>query len=858
MRTHIQRPTGGGSRYAPRALGGVVALGLMLGSLAVAPTAQAALVDVGGRTFDVQSATVGQEHYQAAYSERNKVLWVTATTHSWDSGSPRAAVSTISKLNPDTLQVISTITPRTLDAGTPTARPEAAYGIATDDENDRIWTSATREDAVVIYNQTTGARVATIGNVGHSRDIAIDPYRDMAYVSDPNGGTITKISTNTLQVVETISGLGAGFSPMSLDLVADANSALLYTVNLSNGALIELNSISKSYRVVANTGGESASGVAVDRGRGLAYVASQGTADVRTFNLATGQQVNRVAGSAAQLNVAVDSANGLVYSATFGGSNVLVLDAATGARIGEVAVGTSPNDVIVAAGTAYAVDRAAGGSKVWKITPQNSTPTPTPTPTPTTTPTTPAAAQVTIEGNPVIGGTITLKGTGWKHPDGTGSRVALKLDDGAIRKLDGTDVWLVIDAAADGSFSVPFTLPDGTTGAGGSNPAYATGAHVLRFLTGSLKPGDTGRSVKVDVTVGAKPTPTPTTTPTSTPTTTPTATPTATPTSTPTSTPTNTPTATPTATPTSTPTTPTPGAATVTVKGKPTVGGKITLIGKGWKHPDGTGSRIAVKFDDGAIKKTDGTDVWQLIDAKADGTFKVELILPNGRTKGEYGSVPAYTKGDHSLRFLTGALKPGDNRRSEVVAIKVGKALPKPVAKAKPGIWGKAKGHEVLTASTGKWKNAKKATFRYQWLRDGKAIEGATSRKYRLTGADAGALLSVRVEATTPKGAWGVATSASKKVEKANTRLSATVTRQQGDRQARVRVEIGSKDWIKPDGGELTITASGKTTKVKASDYYVRADLPWLRPGMEHKVTITFSGDKALKGSSTSFILKVG
>ena len=39
---------------------------------------------------------------------------------------------------------------------------------------------------------------------------------------------ITKIDTNTLQVVETIKGLGTGFSPMSLELVADANTALLY------------------------------------------------------------------------------------------------------------------------------------------------------------------------------------------------------------------------------------------------------------------------------------------------------------------------------------------------------------------------------------------------------------------------------------------------------------------------------------------------------------------------------------------------------------------------------------------------------------------------------------------------------
>lgn len=879
MRTQIQRTTGGGQRHAPRALGGVVALGLLLGALTAAPSAQAASVNVGDRTFDVQSATVGQDHYQAAYSASNNVVWVTATTHNWDSGAPRADVSTISKLNPQTLQVISTITPRTLDAGTASARPEAAYGIAVDDENDRIWTSATREDAVVVYNQTTGARVATIGNVGHSRDIAIDPYRDVAYVSDPTGGQITKISTATLQVVETIRGITPGFSPMSLELVADANTALLYTVNLNDGALIELDSIKKDFRVVANTGGQTASGVAVDRGRGLAYVSSQGSSDVRTINLATGQLVNTVTGSAAQLNAAVDPAKGLVYSTTFGGSSVLVLDAATGARIGEVPVGTAPNHVIVAAGSAWAVDRAAGGSKVWRITPQDSTPTPTPTPTPTITPTatpTTPAATATVEGTPTLGGTITLRGTGWKTQDGTsGSRIAVKLDDGQIRKTDGVDVWQVIDVADDGTFSAQITLPNGTTGAGGSDPAYTTGAHWLRLLTGSLKTGDTPRSQRIDITVGSTPTPTPTVTPTATPTVTPTATPTVTPTATPTvtptatptvkptvtptATPTVTPTATPTVTPTATPTaTPTPGAAEVSVKGKPTVGGKITLVGKGWKTADGTsGSRIAVKLDNGATKKTDGTDVWQVIDAKRDGTFSVELILPNGSTRGQYGSTPAYTKGAHSLRLLTGSLKADDARRSVGVDITVGKALPKPVAKVKPRIEGKAKGHEVLTAKPGKWKNAKKASFRYQWFRDGKAIEGATSQKYRLTGADAGARISVRVEATTPKGAWGIATSASKKVDRANSRVTATVLRQQGDQQARVRVEIGSRDWIKPDGGELIISASGKTTTVKASDYYVRADLPWLRPGMEHKVTIRFNGDRALKGSSASFILRV-
>ena len=174
-----------------------------------------------------------------------------------------------------------------------------------------------------------------------------------------------------------------------------------------------------------------------------------------------------------------------------------------------------------------------------------------------------------------------------------------------------------------------------------------------------------------------------------------------------------------------------------------------------------------------------------------------------------------------------------------------------------PSISGTAKVRAALTAKPGTWTKASKATFSYQWLRDGNAIDGATSKKYRLTGADAGATLGVRVEATTSKGAWGVATSKAKQVSKAHTRLTVNVTRNQGDRPARVRVEIGSQDWIKPDGGELTISASGKTVTAKASDNYVRADLPWLRPGMKHKVTVTFSGDRALQGSKVSFTLEV-
>ncbi|MDF1487708.1 hypothetical protein [Tessaracoccus caeni] len=61
-----------------------------------------------------------------------------------------------------------------------------------------------------------------------------------------------------------------------------------------------------------------------------------------------------------------------------------------------------------------------------------------------------------------------------------------------------------------------------------------------------------------------------------------------------------------------------------------------------------------------------------------------------------------------------------------------------------PTISGTAKVGKTLTASPGSWKPSG-ATFGYQWLRDGKAIKGATKSTYKLGSADAGRSISVKV-----------------------------------------------------------------------------------------------------------------
>ncbi|MFJ4171922.1 hypothetical protein ACIPY3_20635, partial [Paenarthrobacter sp. NPDC089714] len=66
---------------------------------------------------------------------------------------------------------------------------------------------------------------------------------------------------------------------------------------------------------------------------------------------------------------------------------------------------------------------------------------------------------------------------------------------------------------------------------------------------------------------------------------------------------------------------------------------------------------------------------------------------------------------------------------------------------AAPTITGTARVGYVLTANPGTWAPAP-VTLTYQWYRAGTAITGATAPTYKLTGADTGKTLTVKVTGT--------------------------------------------------------------------------------------------------------------
>ena len=70
-----------------------------------------------------------------------------------------------------------------------------------------------------------------------------------------------------------------------------------------------------------------------------------------------------------------------------------------------------------------------------------------------------------------------------------------------------------------------------------------------------------------------------------------------------------------------------------------------------------------------------------------------------------------------------------------------------------PRVTGEARYGRTLTAHRGRWRPGP-AAVRYQWLREGRPIKGATQRRYDVRPADVGARLSLEVRVRAPGRSW--------------------------------------------------------------------------------------------------------
>ncbi|THF64985.1 ATP-binding protein [Pseudothauera nasutitermitis] len=342
----------------------------------------------GEERFTLTSKPLVPGLYQAAYSAKNDVLFVTSAV-----GRPPVTQTQLVKVDPQTLAILANVTPPPAPAqpardGQAPRDPGlyAVYGVAVDDVNGTVWVTNTRQSTVAVYRQSDLALLKQFdaGLVPHVRDVVVDEKQGKVYASAFGAPNIAVFDARTQAFVKNIEikttlagGPGAGdrkFSPMSLEL--DPENHKLYTVSMSTDEAAVIDTRTDEVdKVFAIEGSKGASGVAFDPRTNRLLVASQGSDNLLIVDLASGKTLHDVKVGAGPLNVAKDSERGVAYVPNRGSGTVTVVNF-DGEIVANLPGGTLPNHVTKAGkGTIYAINKARGnedpnGDRITRITPR--------------------------------------------------------------------------------------------------------------------------------------------------------------------------------------------------------------------------------------------------------------------------------------------------------------------------------------------------------------------------------------------------------------------------------------------------------------------------------------------------------
>lgn len=172
-------------------------------------------------------------------------------------------------------------------------------------------------------------------------------------------------------------------------------------------------------------------------------------------------------------------------------------------------------------------------------------------------------------------------------------------------------------------------------------------------------------------------------------------------------------------------------------------------------------------------------------------------------------------------------------------AVTAGKAL---TATPKPKITGTAKVGGTLKAKAGTWKPAK-VSLKYQWLRDGVAIPGATKSSYKLVKADAGRTVSLKVTGS-KSGYLSVAkVSSGRKIARYTAAVKLTLPASVARKKAATATVTVTAAVSRPVG-TVKLTVDGRTVKTvltAADNGKVKVVLPAISKKGSYKVKVSFT-----------------
>ncbi|WP_320774288.1 YncE family protein [Streptomyces sp. CRN 30] len=316
---------------------------------ALTPTGAVTAAPAAGPSA-VRSAPLVPGLYQSAYSERNDVLWATASV-----GQPPAATtrSSLVRLDPDTLEVLASYD-APLDAADGTV--EAVYGIDVDDERNTVWVTNTRHDSIAVYSQRTGRHLATVPGVPHAREVVVDERRDLVWTTAYGSGSVVAFDTRTHREVRRVTVEGSG----PTGLAVDERTGTVHAADFTHDRVITVTPRSSTPRFTPT--GDGPLSVALSADGRTAYTADQGAGTVSVLDLRTRTVTRSVPTGEGAKSVAADRRSDRVLVVNRLAGTVSVVAPGAGNVTETIATEALPNHVHLRGdGTAYVLDKSASG-----------------------------------------------------------------------------------------------------------------------------------------------------------------------------------------------------------------------------------------------------------------------------------------------------------------------------------------------------------------------------------------------------------------------------------------------------------------------------------------------------------------
>ncbi|MDZ5663825.1 Ig-like domain repeat protein [Nocardioides sp. zg-1308] len=175
-----------------------------------------------------------------------------------------------------------------------------------------------------------------------------------------------------------------------------------------------------------------------------------------------------------------------------------------------------------------------------------------------------------------------------------------------------------------------------------------------------------------------------------------------------------------------------------------------------------------------------------------------------------------------------------------------------------PSVTGTPSVGQTLKAAPGTWSQPS-PTFRYQWLRTGAAIPGATSSTYRLMPEDAGKDVSVVVSATKTGFADGAAASAAVPVARMTSTVSGSLKadRVKVGKKAKITVTLSVSGMAAPNGTVQVLDKGKKVASFTMAPVHKgkkTLTLAKLKKG-KHKLQVVYLGTSEVLGSKSKKIV---